>query len=425
MSIFRSEHLPAVAMTMALLWQPVSAALIDCVIPARLRLQPARPRPTYSGPCDDYTILVPIFGNIKYLKNVRFLAPYGAKVVLCTTQGEAPEFDQALQAVADRHGFRIFRSEVVQTSGSRTNPWRLLSRTLDSRSGAQRAAAETARDRIIRESFAHVQTTFTIFLDGDTVASEDLGMLAAAARDSGHDIASVRILASRTATLAEKLQAIEYEAAMNARRIYPWLTSGACVIGRTRALHAIMYHHSLFFSGGDIEIGKLAKLLKYSVGHIPFVLYTDVPETLRAWFKQRVAWCGGDFRHAVINSHRYSWRHPFYFLYSTVIVHVLMPLRWYELLVHPRVLLTVIPVYWLLTLATNWGRLQPQFTLYPFYSLVQVMIVVPLGMCMYVRMVVRSRNVGRIRLRPRHQAPWGRSIRRLRPTPQLQGQVGR
>lgn len=454
MSFFRSEHLPAVTFALSLLWHPISVALVDCIIPARLKLKPAREKSIGSPRCDDYTVLIPIFGHIKYLKNVDFLAPYGGKVVFCTTDQETPEFERALQAIADRHGFRIFRSGVAWASGrpkgsprdnldvlgpsrpgerystwpssqaGTPNPWKLLSRTLDSRAGT-RVTSGTERDRIIRDSFANVRTAFTIFLDGDTVATEELDLLAGAARDGGYDIASVRVLASKTVTLAEKLQAVEYESAMDARRVYPWLTSGACLIGKTRALQSIMHHHSLFFSGGDIEIGKLAKILKYSVGHIPFELYTDVPETLRAWFKQRMAWCGGGFRHAIVNSHRYSWRHPFFYLYTTVIVYALTPLRWYELLTHPQVLLLVIPLYWLLTIAINWGKLHWHLALYPFYSLVQVMVLVPLGIYTYIRMVMHSRNTGRIRLRPRHQAQWGRSTRRLRPTPQLQGQAGR
>ncbi len=122
------------------------------------------------------------------------------------------------------------------------------------------------------------------FLNGDTVAYEPLQKLVGHFRDMKYDICSVRVLASESNTLCEKLQAIEYELSMDSRKIYPWLTSGACMVAKTEVIGDIMQHHSLFFSGGDIEIGKLAKILKYNVGHIPFELYTDVPITFKAWF---------------------------------------------------------------------------------------------------------------------------------------------
>jgi hypothetical protein len=391
-------------------------------MPARLKLRPNRLSARVVESCDDYTILVPIFGNVGYLKNVDFLAPYGDKVVLCTTSKETPEFEQALQGIADRHRFRIFKSHVARASArGRPSPWKLLSRTLNQR-GDSAVTAGTARDEIIRDSFARIRSTFTIFLDGDTTAAQDFGILAGLAKSSNFDVASVRVLASRTDTLAEKLQAVEYEAAMNSRMVYPWLTSGACLIGKTRVLQSIMHHHSLFFSGGDIEVGKLAKMLKYRVGHVPFELYTDVPQTFRAWFRQRMAWCGGGFRHAIVNSHRYNWRHPFYYVYTTIIVYALTPLRWYELLAHPHVLLIVIPVYWAITIMINWGKLRWYLALHPFYCLVQVMVIVPLGAYTYFKMVKHSRNIGHIRLRPRHKA---RSGRRFQTTPRLQSEIGR
>jgi hypothetical protein len=59
--------------------------------------------------------------------------------------------------------------------------------------------------------------------------------------------------------------------------------------------------------------------------------------------------------------------------------------------------------------------------LHPFYCLVQVMVIVPLGAYTYFKMVRHSRNIGHIRLRPRHRA---RSRRGLHMTPQLQGEAG-
>ena len=59
----------------------------------------------------DFSILVPIFGDLRYLKNLDFLAGYGAKVVLCTTSGESAEF---------RGGFVSARSGSAAAS---VTPW--------------------------------------------------------------------------------------------------------------------------------------------------------------------------------------------------------------------------------------------------------------------------------------------------------------
>ena len=62
---------------------------------------------------EDFSVLVPIYGNVKYLQNADYLRPYGDRVVLCTTSGESEEFYRDLEDIAIRYGFRIFRSEYV------------------------------------------------------------------------------------------------------------------------------------------------------------------------------------------------------------------------------------------------------------------------------------------------------------------------
>jgi cellulose synthase/poly-beta-1,6-N-acetylglucosamine synthase-like glycosyltransferase len=160
-----------------------------------------------------------------------------------------------------------------------------------------------------------------------------------------------------------------------------------------------MAHHSLFFSGGDIEIGKLAKMLKYRVGHIPFVFFTDVPRTFRAWFRQRMAWFGGGFRHAVINMHQYTWRHPLFYFYMTFLVYLLLPLRWYEVIHYPVILPVIIVLYWLLLAVFHRRSFRAFYLLFPFYALLQVMVLVPLGIYTYFRMAARASNIGLIGLR--------------------------
>lgn len=343
--------------------------------------------------------MVPIFGHIRYLRNVEFLRQYGRRVILCTTTKETKEFNTAIEHLAHEHGFKIFRSDIpLASKRHKPNPWRLFTNTLNA-AVEQEINKEVARDEIIRDSFVAVDSEYCIFIDGDTVAKESFDKLIGLMKEKDYDVASVRVLASRSKTVMEKLQSLEYELAMDARKIYPWLTSGAGVVTRAKTIKQIMSHHSLFFSGGDIEIGKLANMLKCRVGHLHFEFYTDVPATFGAWFKQRVAWFGGGFRHAIVNFNKETWKHPMFFFYTTILVYGTTPLRWYEIIKHPYMLLLVILVYWILVFLFHWKKIGWFFLLFPFYALLQVMVLVPIGMFSYLRMAYVARNAGIIKLR--------------------------
>lgn len=383
---------------------PLLLSLLDFITLVQTRMKghvrPHRKTPRNS----DIAILVPIFGKLSYLKNIDFLKYYARHVVLCTTTKESRAFNEGIEAIAKKYGFRIFRSDVPIASKNRPNPWGLFKNTLHE--PEDQMLSDAARDEIIRDSFSIVKSAYCVFLDGDTTVKSSLYKLAGIMAEKEYDIASVRILVSRQTTLMEKLQAVEYELAMDARKMYPWLTSGAGMIAKTSVIREIMAHHSLFFSGGDIEIGRLAKMLGHKVGHIAVEFLTDVPKTFGAWCWQRIVWCGGSFRHAIINLHSYTWRHPFFYLYYTVVVWLLMPLRWWEIFHRPMILLFVIFLYWALITVFHWKRLRWYYILFPLYSLFQVMILVPMGFLYYVRILYYSHNIGFIRLRGNGNETW-------------------
>ncbi len=60
------------------------------------------------------------------------------------------------------------------------------------------------------------------------------------------------------------------------------------LVGKTSVFKEIMETHSLYFSGGDAEMGILARMMKKKIGFIDFKVFTAVPETLGKWFKQRM-----------------------------------------------------------------------------------------------------------------------------------------
>ncbi len=405
MNIF---HIPLLAATPYILI-PLLLSLVDFVTIIRSKLAKTAVIPAGKvQDCDDFTILIPIFGDMRYLRNLAFLSQYPGRVLLCTTTKERPEFNAQIEALAKQYHFAIYRSQVPISSskGASPNPWRLFTSTLQARTPNTPAyqeaiytLSEEARDEIMRESSRVVTTAYSIFIDGDTTAEESLYQLVGFMKQKDFDLASVRVLASRSETIIEKLQSVEYELAMDARRIYPWLTSGAAMIAKTNIMKEVMGHHSLFFSGGDIEIGKLAKMVGYKVGHIAFTFYTDVPRTFRAWVRQRMIWFGGEFRHAVVNAHQYTWRHPLYFFYSTFLVYLLTPIRWYEVIEYPLVIPVVVVLYLGIIFLFHWKKAKPFYLLFPLYALFQVMILVPLGVYTYFKMAFSAENTGIIKLR--------------------------
>lgn len=335
------------------------------------------------GRSDDFCVLVPIFGSVRYLTNGPELARYGDRVVLCTSDGEASAFYEDLRAGAARYGFRI-----------------VVSVTTEARPPDRTVRGEPLRDEIIRNAIGLVGAGTVICLDADTVPGDDLRTVVAAFERAGFDVASVRVLPSRRVTLAERLQSIEYEVSMDARHAYPWLTSGAATIARTPAIRRIMATHTLFFSGGDIEVGQLARRMGLKVGHLPVDFYTDVPSTLRAWYRQRArGWCIGGFRLGIVNADVPGVSAPFFVLYQTGAVYLLLPLRWYEIVFHPELLLGVWLVYSVVVLLAFVRRFRPWMLLYPVFSLAQVMCAVPQGIAAYLSYVARTRRVGRIRVR--------------------------
>ncbi|MBI4708849.1 MAG: glycosyltransferase [Candidatus Portnoybacteria bacterium] len=244
----------------------------------------------------NFAILIPIFNDLKYLTNIEFLIPYGDRVVLCTTTNESNEFSESLEALAKQNGFRVHYSEV---GSGQKNPWAIYNKTL------------LAHDAVLRDSILNLLEEYVIFIDGDTFVEGDLEILCGAMVENNFDISSVKVLPTRRKTIIERLQGVEYDIAMQARLLYPWLTSGAGIVARRQVMIEIMKNHSLFFNGGDIEIGKLADMMGFNIGHIPMVFKTDIPETTGKWIKQRFSWMCGCFRHSIINIDK-NLRYPFH-----------------------------------------------------------------------------------------------------------------
>ena len=214
------------------------------------------------------------------------------------------------------------------------------------------------------------------------------------------DIASFRIEALDPRSLAGRMQALEYRISMLSRRYRPWLTSGACFIGRTAALRKVYEHHSMWTPGEDIETGRAALALGMRIRHVDYVAYTEVPAGLRSLFRQRVLWWAGNYRHMVVDFDHNILQLPALTAYYVLGVWVSVYFHVWSA-VTPMNAVYYLPVMLVLcTLVTALANLQvlsAWMLLFPVYAMVQTFILAPLGMVKYARLAYARRDLGRHR----------------------------
>jgi cellulose synthase/poly-beta-1,6-N-acetylglucosamine synthase-like glycosyltransferase len=383
-----------VRLSWTLLIAPLLPALVDLVpsLRARARRRPLR-RPYSPSPVGSFTVLVPIYGDIRYLENVDYLSRYGNKVMLCTTDGESETFLRDLDEIASTHGFRVERFQVTAK-----------------RSGRQRQVSGTIRDRLIQQATELVESEYVVCIDADTVTQGPLEDLVGTVRSSGLELAGVRLVPSNLSRLLGRLQAHEYRMAMRMRRIIPYITPGALQISTREAHRAIMRRHSLFFQGNDAEMGLLGRALGYRVGYLPVEVPTVVPDTLRGWWRQRFAWAGGEFRIFVVNLPLFR-RHPLFMIYGFVFVFMFVPFKLAEVTPPGPIMGSLLLLYCAAVVAMNWQDRDRALLVYPLYGLFISLVLAPLGAVSYLMQAHQSHNPGFVR--PRRPLHFRRS-RRLR-----------
>lgn len=375
---------------LALIFIPVAVVMTEAVISVKTRSWQRQ----FSGKLNnDFQILVPIWGNIKYLENVEYLSQYAENVTLCTTGDESKFFYSELKKISKKYHFQIFIDKPVK------------SKTDNLEQANQRSTSGTIRDRVIRNALATVGTEYVIPLDADSTTEESFSILIGEMEKCNYDIASIKIVPRNTDSFLSILQKFEYDLAMRFRILAPWLISGACHPAKTKVLKDIMSRHSLFFQGNDVETGLLAKSLKYHVGHIPFVVLTTVPDTFKSWFRQRLAWAGGEFRLFVMNFN-FIWKHPFFWFYGALISIFMIPMRWYFVVNPSRQIIIVLVIYFLLSFFVHWKNNKNWQIFYlPFYMLYVMflsLVMLPLGVYWYFYMAKQDNNYGIIRVNRNH-----------------------
>jgi len=328
----------------------------------------------------DFTIIVPLFGHPRYFDRRAELLRYQPNVLVALEVGTPlmAAFAQQLE----NEGWRVNR--IVMES---PNPALL-----------------------IRACLPAVTTTYTLRLDADTSVGDDIAQAVAAVEAAGADLCSIKCAVANRTNAVTKFQALEYRMAMLARHFRPWLTSGACFLGRTDALIRIMNLHSMWTPGEDIETGRTALALRMRIRHLDIVVETDAPDTWAALIRQRRLWWAGTFRHWWINMDRNLLQLPVLTAYYLAAIWVSLYFKWWTLISLHELVYTmplVIVSYVVVTAISNVQVLSPWMLVFPFYSLAQVLVMPPIGAAYYFVVAWRRRRLGR----------YGFGLRRLRIAP--------
>ena len=368
---------------LSLLVMPLLAVLIDAAASRARNYQPDE----FNHEEHAFRILVPIWGQVKYLLNVEYLSQYGSRVTLCTTGDETDSFYAQLTEIAQAHGFQIYRDAALA-----------LDRGADEGCAqTQRSTSGTIRDRLIRNVLRSVEEPYAVPLDADSTTSLPVSVLVGELAHKGYDIASIRVVPANCGESAlTRLQRFEYRYAMQLRFILPWMISGACQVANTSVLCDVMNRHSLFFQGNDVEIGVIAKARGYNVGHIPFEVLTDVPAKAWPLVRQRLAWAGGEFRLFIVNC-QLVLRHPFLWIYGGVVAIGGFGLRWMTFFNPGYGLITGGAMYVCLVWYLHWRHRSAWLFLFPLFTLFSAMVMTPLGILWYVKMAIEGHNWGLIR----------------------------
>jgi cellulose synthase/poly-beta-1,6-N-acetylglucosamine synthase-like glycosyltransferase len=332
----------------------------------------------------DFLIMPTVYGDIKYLDNIKFLKKYPKNVLICTSNHESEQFYGDLRRICKKYGFKYAVCTIPVKNGQ-----------------PLKNAYSIYKGLFTRKQLPMKVSTSCILIDADTYAKDNVNNLVRAFLASDAEIASLRCEVAVQKTVMQQLQGLEYTLAMDNRRMDPWLTSGACNISSAALYRKIFASHSDFFAGGDIEIGKLAYTSGYIVKHIDFTFYTDAPATFKDWFNQRIIWYAGGFRHYIMSIHKYGWYHFFLLFYNAVLIYLLLPIRWLEVLFFPQLLILLLIIGWIyniiLTVGKGWKLV---YLLMPFYSFIQTMIIVPFGIARYILLSFKSRDLGKFKGMP-------------------------
>jgi hypothetical protein len=318
----------------------------------------------------NYTIIVPIYGSIKYLDNLSEIRKYGDKLLFVTTDKESEMFYRDLYEIS-----KEIKSKVLQFNIGNlpTTPWILNTKATK-----------------------HVKSKYVIWLDADTYPSKNFDYLIGEMSYYGYDITSLNIFVNNPKNIIEKIQDIEYKIVSKLKHYFKWMTSGACISSKTSIMNEIVSNHTNYFSGGDMEIGIRAKLYGYKLGYINFIIYSTAPSNIISLFHQRILWTEGDFRLWIINILLSPRNFPYMIFYHSFLVFSLLYLKIY--VVNFLSILIVYFIYLIYSFFMHKELRNLIVFIYPIYYLLQLFIVFPIGVFYYFYYSISNKNFGIIKI---------------------------
>jgi cellulose synthase/poly-beta-1,6-N-acetylglucosamine synthase-like glycosyltransferase len=332
---------------------------------------------------NDYTIVVPLYGDPRYFANRDALSRVKARVLIAMDVGTPEMRRLALQLFAD--GWRVACTEL-----KRPSPPHLIGFALES---------------------GLVTTSYIIRVDADTWPLDDFGRYLESMEADGADICSVKVAVANPRTQAQKLQALEYRMAMLSRHFRPWLTSGACTVAKTEAMRQIFRFHSFWFPGEDIETGRVARALGMRVRHLDMLVETDAPASWRGLLRQRGLWWAGNFRHTVINLDKNILKMPVWSFYYLALVWVGVYFKWHTITSYASVeafgklvgfsLVVCVVITVLANLQVRTWRM----LVFPLYAFTQALLMPIVGSIYYWVLAYRQGFLGRYRFGYRRIKP--------------------
>lgn len=334
---------------------------------------------------EDFTILVPVYGDPRYFADRPQLEPWKEHVVVVVDVTPPPMRAFALELRDE--GWHVFPCAVERPS-------------------APRLLLEALRAGV-------VTTTYVVRLDGDSRPLDDIAVFVAAMRRDRADLCSVKVHVANPKSQAQRFQALEYRMAMLTRHIRPLLTSGACYVATTPALRAILERHSFWSVGEDIETGLIAHALRLRIRHLDMRVLTDAPRSWRALFRQRRLWWAAAFRHNWINFDKNILHLPVWTFYYAGLVWVGVAFKWRSLATFgsPRTLLLTFGALWAVYaafgLVANLQVASWRMLVFPPYALLQALLMPMVGLVYFVVLARRMGGLGRYRYgyRRRRLAP--------------------
>lgn len=318
----------------------------------------------------DYTIIIPIYGSIKYLDNLSKIKFYGRKILFVTTDTESELFYRDLYDISNKIKARVLQYNIGDFPKT---PWILNTKATK-----------------------NIKSKYVIWLDADTYPSSNFDYLIGEMEYFNYDITSLNIFVNNPKNIVEKIQSIEYKIVSKIKSYFKWMTSGACIASKTSVMNHIVSNHTNYFSGGDMEIGIRAKLYGYKLGYINFIIYSTAPENITSLFHQRILWTEGDFRLWIINIFLSPLKFKYMIFYHSFLVFSLLFIKIY---VFNLISILIVYLIYVLYSFLMHKELRGFIVLvYPIYYLLQLFMVFPIGILYYFYYSIVNKNFGIIKI---------------------------